>query len=790
MAIRSITQLKKWFRQGMYPTESQFADWMESYWHKEEDRIPMSTVDGLPEAINAKYDATAGKEIEREQERLKADLAAHKIENENAFNGIYEDIEDLEVVDEEIKADLAGVHQDITGLQTADTAIRADIQALQQTDTEIKQDISNLQASDVQIIGQIGTTAAETLQASKSYTSEKIAEVVGGSPEALDTLYELSKALNDDPNFSATIMTQIGNKADVGHTHTAGQVQEDATHRFVTDAEKTAWNEKVPSAHQHTISDVNGLQDALNNKFDKTGGDIAAPLGVKTIAQAKIYLRNDNDDNISLINVSDKNNGSLSNFGYYGNDWGVDGEPLWHSGNLNPADFFPATGGKLKGEGSVDMTFVPVGSHARGIYYKNPATGAISGGIGGLGINGELIKLFLGFGTAPWNGPGLLVSPNSISFNNKEIATVDHTHAGYVSTSDARLSDARPANGGNADTVDGLHAAAVGTVEFNKLASYSSNGYFNAIIYKDSWPTQDADTLGQICFRISKEDGFHRWCSVSRLKDVLGSMPANGGNSTTVGDAGMSIIPQFSNEINFGCVAASGTINFGYRATGAKPVPSQYIFGNTSNGSAEIRANNFLLAGRQVVAVDGMNNGSFIRINSNSSWAYFSIATGGRTQWDLACTPANNNDLEFRPDGASSALTISKNKVFHFYGGGSIDGSVSATAGFFDTSDSRLKENIKPIGLQSDRIRLYEFDKQGRHSAGVIAQEIEQLYPWAVKEGEDGYKTVNYNEVLSLKCAELERENEELRFDLESEKSQMLELKERIGKLEQLLQIK
>ena len=272
MAIRSITQLKKWFRRGMYPTESQFADWMESFWHKEEDRIPMSTVDGLPEAINAKYDATAGKEIEREQERLKADFAAHKIENENAFNGIYEDIEELEATDEAIKADLVGVHQDIAGLQSADTAIRVDIQALQQTDSEIRQDISNLQASDLQIIERIGVKATETLNASKAYTSEKIAEVVGGSPEALDTLYELSKALNDDPNFSVTVMNQIGNKADVGHTHTAGQVQEDATHRFVTDAEKTAWNEKVPSVHQHVITDVNGLQDALNGKYAKTEG--------------------------------------------------------------------------------------------------------------------------------------------------------------------------------------------------------------------------------------------------------------------------------------------------------------------------------------------------------------------------------------------------------------------------------------------------------------------------------------------------------------------------------------
>lgn len=46
----------------------------------------------------------------------------------------------------------------------------------------------------------------------ESYTDQKIADVVDGSPEALDTLYELAKALGDDPNFATTVMDQIGQK--------------------------------------------------------------------------------------------------------------------------------------------------------------------------------------------------------------------------------------------------------------------------------------------------------------------------------------------------------------------------------------------------------------------------------------------------------------------------------------------------------------------------------------------------------------------------------------------------
>ena len=51
MATTSREQLKAWFRKGLKPLESQFAAWMDSYWHKS-DSIPMSSIDGLNDALN------------------------------------------------------------------------------------------------------------------------------------------------------------------------------------------------------------------------------------------------------------------------------------------------------------------------------------------------------------------------------------------------------------------------------------------------------------------------------------------------------------------------------------------------------------------------------------------------------------------------------------------------------------------------------------------------------------------------------------------------------------------
>ena len=122
-----------------------------------------------------------------------------------------------------------------------------------------------------------------------------IAELVDGSPAALDTLKELSAALGNDPNFATTVATQIGQKVDkvagkglstedytseekaklagvaagannYQHpaTHPATMIEQDASHRFVTDTEKTTWNGKASTAV--VTQSANGLMSAADKK--------------------------------------------------------------------------------------------------------------------------------------------------------------------------------------------------------------------------------------------------------------------------------------------------------------------------------------------------------------------------------------------------------------------------------------------------------------------------------------------------------------------------------------------
>ena len=52
MAVQIRSVLKNWFRTNLKPTQQQFWDWIDSYWHKG-DTIPTASVDGLDATLNS-----------------------------------------------------------------------------------------------------------------------------------------------------------------------------------------------------------------------------------------------------------------------------------------------------------------------------------------------------------------------------------------------------------------------------------------------------------------------------------------------------------------------------------------------------------------------------------------------------------------------------------------------------------------------------------------------------------------------------------------------------------------
>lgn len=68
---------------------------------------------------------------------------------------------------------------------------------------------------------------APTDLATTSYVDTKVSELVDSSPETLNTLNELAKALGEDPNFATTVSTQIGEIRNELDAHTSDVISID-----------------------------------------------------------------------------------------------------------------------------------------------------------------------------------------------------------------------------------------------------------------------------------------------------------------------------------------------------------------------------------------------------------------------------------------------------------------------------------------------------------------------------------------------------------------------------------
>ena len=101
--------------------------------------------------------------------------------------------------------------------------------------------------------------------------------------------------------------------------------------------------------------------------------------------------------------------------------------------------------------------------------------------------------------------------------------------------------------------------------------------------------------------------------------------------------------------------------------------------------------------------------------------------------------------------------------------------SIQADLWFFVTSDVNLKTNIKDLSNNKkehlDKLRnlipkSYNFKNQETTSFGLIAQEVEKIYPELVGTQKDGTKCINYTELiplLLLQTNNMERKIEELK---------------------------
>ena len=85
--------------------------------------------------------------------------------------------------------------------------------------------------------------------------------------------------------------------------------------------------------------------------------------------------------------------------------------------------------------------------------------------------------------------------------------------------------------------------------------------------------------------------------------------------------------------------------------------------------------------------------------------------------------------------------------------GNNLAGDFTATGDITAYSDKRLKRNIETINNPVDIVnclRGVNFEKDGRHGTGVIAQEVEEFLPEVVHTDAEGMKSVAYGNITGL----------------------------------------
>lgn len=198
-----------------------------------------------------------------------------------------------------------------------------------------------------------GIADQTVLTSAEQYTDQKIADVVDGSPEALDTLYELAKALGEDSNFATTVMDLIGQKL--------------PTTTFENFIDNKAW----------TKDNLTKLSQLINNINSIKAGTRVESMDVN-LASMSSYLRYDLfDANTTGTKPGNLTTGFLLTFSWDNGGWGaqiaisngnIDGAiflrtikdsesdkiwgpwvKVWNSNDLNPDDYLPKTTPNVNG---------------------------------------------------------------------------------------------------------------------------------------------------------------------------------------------------------------------------------------------------------------------------------------------------------------------------------------------------------------------------------------------------------------------------------------------------------
>jgi hypothetical protein len=313
-------------------------------------------------------------------------------------------------------------------------------------------------------------------------------------------------------------------------------------------------------------------------------------------------------------------------------------------------------------------------------------------------------------------------------------------------------------SGLDADLLDGLQLHTGRNHEANKVVRTNSNGYIDA-----GWintTSGDSGIVNDVARIYCSNDGYLRYLGKSEFKVLMGLSKSTYDRRDSTSNShywqganGYGAIDMNTLFLNYG----SGAIDT-WSSPANQPSGSSHWVGQQmlhySTGSV----------GHGWQLVMGAGNPSLIY--ARGTWG------GAFTSWAKMWNSTN--------DGSGSGLDADTCDGQHLGTSAAVQfGSVTSSGNVTAYSDRRIKENITPITEALSKVQSLTGNTYTRNDqedtvtryAGLIAQEVEQVLPEAVKENDDGIKALDYNATIALlveSIKELKAEVDDLKTRLEN----------------------
>lgn len=292
----------------------------------------------------------------------------------------------------------------------------------------------------------------------------------------------------------------------------------------------------------------------------------------------------------------------------------------------------------------------------------------------------------------------------------------------------------------------------------------------------------------------------------------------NGGVNATVGGGNDNTSSGQSATVPGGSFnSAAGTSSFaaGQRASAAHNGSFVWSDASSSTTFASTAANQFLIRAAGGVGI-GLNNPAYpldvaggvritkfgagteiLNLNTERNWAFRQLGAGVGAALELASIGGGGNkNFVINTTGAVGIGTTAP--VFNLH----VNGSAGKPGGgsWSVASDQRLKKNIRPLsgalekllalhGVTFEYIEPARIQELSGERMGLVAQEVEKVFPDWVETGTDGFKRVTVRGMEALMVEALRELQHRQDARLAEKDAEIEKMESRLAKLERLLEV-